>query len=118
MMICWDVQFADPARALALGGAELLLMPISGGSEILAKARAIENQVYLVASGYDYPTHIINPEGEIIARAAQRGTAAIATIDLNQRYLDPWIGDMKGRFPKEVRLDIKVERNPAFVGGR
>jgi len=118
MMICWDVQYADPARALALGGAELLLMPIAGGSEILAKARAIENQVYLAASGYDYPTHIINPKGEVIALAGQRGAAAIATIDLNQRYLDSWIGDMKGRFPKEVRLDVKVERDPAFVGGR
>ncbi len=118
MMICWDVQYADPARALALRGAELILMPIAGGNETLAKARAIENHVYLAASGYDYPNHIINPAGEVIALAAQQGTAAIATIDLNQRYLDSWLGDMRGRFMKEVRLDVKVERDSAFVDAR
>jgi predicted amidohydrolase len=118
MMICWDVQYPDPARALALAGAELLLLPIAGGSETLAKARAIENHVYLAASGYDYPTHVINPKGEVVALAARQGTAAIATIDLNQRYIDTWLGDMKNRFMKEVRLDVKVEQDRAFVGGR
>lgn len=109
MMICWDVQYADPARALALAGAEIILMPIWGGNEVLAKARAIENHVFLAASGYDYPTHIIDPAGEILAVAAEQGTVASATVDLNRRYVDPWLGYMRGRFMKEVRLDIPVE---------
>jgi len=43
-MICYDVFFADPARALATKGAEVILMPIWGGDETLAKARAIEKE--------------------------------------------------------------------------
>ena len=38
-------------------------MPIWGGNETLAKARAIENQVYLVASGYDFRTADLRPRG-------------------------------------------------------
>jgi predicted amidohydrolase len=114
LMICWDVQYADPARALALHGAELLLLPIWGGNETLAKARAIENQVFLAASGYDYPTQIIDPSGELIAVAAEQGSAAVATIDLNRRYTDEWLGNMRTRMMKELRLDVPVERGMAY----
>jgi len=107
LMICYDVFFADPARALASRGAEIVLMPIWGGDETLARARAIENKVFLVASGYDHPTYIMDPDGERLSVAAQRGTAAVATIDLNRRYLDPWLGDMHGRRLKELRLDVQ-----------
>ncbi|MBM3813672.1 MAG: carbon-nitrogen hydrolase family protein [Acidimicrobiia bacterium] len=106
MMICWDVQFADPARHLALQGAEILLVPIWGGDLSLAKARAIENRVFLVSSGYDYPTHIMDPNGEILSQAASDGSIAYSVIDLNRRYLDRWLGDMRARFHKEVRLDL------------
>ena len=107
MMICYDVFFADPARALTSRGAEILLMPIWGGDETLAKARAIENKVFLIASGYDHPTYIMDPDGERLSVAPARGTAAVATLDLNRRYLDPWLGDMHGRRMKELRLDLQ-----------
>ncbi|MBI3696403.1 MAG: carbon-nitrogen hydrolase family protein, partial [Acidobacteria bacterium] len=109
MMICWDVQYADPARALALRGAELILMPIWGGNETLGKARAIENHVFLAASGYDYPTYVMDPDGELLSLARERGTAAVATIDLNRRYVNDWLGEMRERFMKELRLDLKAE---------
>ncbi len=108
MMICWDVQYADPARALALRGAEMILMPIWGGDETLGKARALENHVFLVASGYDYPTYIMAPNGEMLSRAAERGTVATASVDLNRRYPDQWLGDMRARFMKELRLDTVI----------
>ena len=106
MMICYDVFFADPARALATKGAEVILMPIAGGDETLAKARAIENKVFLVTAGYEHPSYIMDPDGERLAVALDRGDAAIATIDLNKRYLDPWLGEMHGRRMKELRLDV------------
>lgn len=109
MMICWDVQYADPARALALRGAEMILMPIWGGNDTLAKARAIENHVFLVSSGYDHPTYIMDPNGEMLSRATDRGTLAVATADLSRRYPDPWLGDMRARFMKELRTDVPVE---------
>ena len=106
MMICWDVQYADPARGLALRGAELILMPIWGGNETLAKARAIENHLFLASSGYDFPSLLIDPDGETLARTEQDGEIASATIDLNKRYVDPWLGDMRARFYRELRGDI------------
>lgn len=109
MMICWDVQYADPARGLALRGAELILMPIWGGNETLAKARAIENHLFLASSGYDFPSLIIDPAGETLARSEDDGTVALSTIDLNRRYLDPWLGDMKARFFRELRGDVTVD---------
>lgn len=108
MMICWDSQYADPARALALNGAELLLMPIWGGNETLVRARAIENRVFIATSGYNYATHILDPDGEILAAAQEQNSAAVATIDLTRRYADKWLGDMRGRFMKELRLDVRV----------
>ena len=108
MMICWDAQYVDPARALALAGAELILMPIWGGNETLGKARAIENRVFAASSGYNYPNYVMDPDGEMLALAREQGTAAIATIDLNRRYTDEWLGDMRGRFMKEQRLDVKI----------
>lgn len=106
LMICYDVFFSDPARALAAQGAEMILMPIWGGDETLAKARAIENKVFLVASGYDHPTYVMDPDGERLSEAREEGKAARATVDLNRRYADPWLGDMRTRRWKEQRTDV------------
>ncbi len=106
LMICYDVMFADPARALAGRGADMILMPIWGGDETLAKARAIENKVFLVASGYDHPTYVMDPNGEILSVARKNGDIATAAIDLSKRYTDPQLGEMHSRRMKELRLDI------------
>lgn len=108
LMICYDVFFPDPARALAAQGAELILLPIWGGDETLAAARAIENKVFLAASGYDHPTYIMDPDGRRVAQAPQRGEIAVAEIDLSRRCTDPWLGDMRTRRLKEIRLDISM----------
>ena len=109
MMICWDVQYADPARALALRGAELILLPIWGGNETLAAARAIENHVFLATSGYDHPTYVMDPQGERLAEAPENGSVAVATIDLNRRYHWEWLGEMRGRYFHELRRDVTVD---------
>jgi predicted amidohydrolase len=106
LMICYDVFFTDPARALVSRGAEVILMPIWGGNETLGKARAIENQVFVAASGYDYPTYVMDPDGTILSEARQPGSAAIATIDLSKRYYHQQLGVMRERRMKETRLDV------------
>jgi predicted amidohydrolase len=110
IMICWDVEYADPARALALKGAEMILMPIWDGDATLTKARAIENHVFLVSSTYGDSSLILDPNGEAQASASQNGTVAIARIDLNRRYDDAWLGNMRERFMKELRVDVPVKR--------
>lgn len=108
MMICYDVFFSDPARALAAQGAEVILLPIWGGDETLAKARAIENRIFLVTSGYDHPTYIMDPNGERLSVAQQDGTVAIATLELSRRYSQRWLGDMRARRAKELRTDVTI----------
>jgi predicted amidohydrolase len=108
LMICWDVQFPEPARALALQGAEVLLLPIWGGSEILAKARAIENHVFLVSASYDMKTFVVDPSGAVLAEASTGSPTAIAEMALDRKIVQPWLGDMKARTWKERRGDIPL----------
>ncbi|MCA2967085.1 MAG: carbon-nitrogen hydrolase family protein [Acidobacteriaceae bacterium] len=108
LMICYDVFFAEPARALTNQGADMILMPIWGGDENLAKARAIENGVFLVTSGYNHPTYIMDPGGERLSQAREIGSAATATIDLAKPYNWPWLGEMRTRRLKELRVDVAV----------
>jgi len=48
----------------------------------------------------------MDPDGRRVAQAPQRGEVAIAEIDLSRRYTDPWLGDMRTRRLKEIRLDV------------
>jgi predicted amidohydrolase len=101
MMICWDLHFPEVARELAARGAEVILMPIWGGNEILAQARAIENQIYLVASGYDFKTTIYDKTGQAVASTTADPAVIVSEVDLNQRLMWPWLGDWRARIWRE-----------------
>lgn len=101
MMICWDISYPEVARELSARGAEMIFMPIWGGNETLGKARAIENQIYLVASGYDFRTAIYDRAGDAVARAADKSEVIYAQFDLNQRLMWPWLGDWRSRIWRE-----------------
>jgi predicted amidohydrolase len=106
-MVCWDLQYPEPARALARAGAEIILLPIWGGNEILAQARAIENHVFLVTSSYDITTRIIDPMGRVLAEATAENPVAAASVDLAAPIVQmPWLGDMKSRTWSERRTDL------------
>ncbi len=116
MMICYDVFFPDPARALAVQGADIILMPIWGGPERLAVARALENRVYLAAAGYDHPTYVMDPNGELLATASEEGSVALTTIDLSKRHRERWLGEMRTRRLREIRTDVPLP-SPGVLGG-
>lgn len=109
IMICWDVTFPEPARALAQQGAEVIFLPIWGGNVTLAKARAIENQVYVVSSTYDMITAVFDLEGNVIKEAKKDGEVVIADVNLNEQKLWPWLGDFKNRIPREMPSRKAVE---------
>jgi predicted amidohydrolase len=58
-MTCYDVRFPELARALAVGGADLIVLPSAWAAGnfkeehwvTLARARAIENTIWLAAAG-------------------------------------------------------------------
>jgi predicted amidohydrolase len=102
LMICWDSSYPEVAQALAAGGAEVILMPIAGGVEALVQARAIENQVHVVASGYDFRTGIFDRRGERVADAKTDPEVVVATVDLASPVLWPWVGNWRARVPREA----------------
>lgn len=81
IMICWDTAFPEVARTYCLKGAELLVVntnwekPYSQDWDLVTRARAFDNCMYLVAAnriGYDKElgffghSKIINPVGKIL----------------------------------------------------
>ena len=109
IMICWDVTFPEPARALARQGAEVIFLPIWGGDITLAKARAIENQVYLVSSTYDMVSAVFDLEGNVIRQAKEDKSIAVVEVNLNEQKLWPWLGDFKNRIPREMPSRKAIE---------
>jgi predicted amidohydrolase len=102
LMICWDSSYPQVAAGLARGGAEVIFLPIWGGVEELVQARAIENQAYVVASGYDFRSGIFDREGKRIADAKGDPDVVVATVDLGQPTVWPWIGNWRARVQREA----------------
>jgi predicted amidohydrolase len=114
LLICQDAAFPEPAREAALRGAEILIVPIWGGKTSLVRARAVENGIYLAASGYDYASEVVNPLGTVLAtvKIGAGPKAAIADLDLNQRFREAWLGDWRDIASKERRVDPYRYRVP------
>jgi len=98
MTVCYDLRFPELYRQQTLAGAEIITIPSAftfptGAAhwEILLRARAIENQVYVIApdqvgrspSGMvDFGNSmIVDPWGKPLARAADREMMILAEID-------------------------------------
>ena len=107
LLICQEISFPEPAREAALQGAELLLVPIWGGKTALAHARAIENGVYLAASGYDYASEVVDPLGAVLASVpiGAGPKAAVADVDLARRFREDFLGDWRDISNKERRAE-------------
>jgi predicted amidohydrolase len=112
IMVCWDAEYTDAARALAVQGAEIILVPAAGGYLTLLKARALENHLFVVSSGYDVESSIIDPTGNVLFATLESGVNKVLPINLADRYTDPWLGDMRARFHKEMRTDIAAPAEP------
>ena len=105
-LICYDRRFSEGYRALALEGAELICVPYNTPtfgqprevgqetSEILLRAAAIENQLFIVAVGkagvednaeYIGGSEIIAPTGRVVAKAqTDHDELVVVTLDLNE----------------------------------
>jgi deaminated glutathione amidase len=129
LTICYDLRFPELYRILALQGARVVTVPanftrITGAAhwEVLLRARAIENQVFVIApgqgrgSGPDTDSYgnsmIVDPWGEVLARAGGEGACFVAAdLDLARqdeiREQLPSLGNRVAaayRWPEAVRL--------------
>ena len=92
MLVCWDLQYPEAARELALGNADLIVCPTLGWEKTYGLARAYENSVTIAAAmaigegGYGEfgdPACIVNNMGRIVAEGPRLGGAIVsADIDI------------------------------------
>lgn len=99
--ICYDVRFPELFRELASQGAAILAIPSNFTAatgpphwEILVRARAIENQCFVLAAdqtgltgaGWEAHGHsmIVDPWGEVLAVAGKEEGVLLAKLDLEK----------------------------------
>ncbi len=101
LTVCYDLRFPDLYRTYFRAGAELLTVPsaftVPTGRdhwEVLLRARAIENQAYVIApaqvgkNAEKRQTYgrsmIVDPWGTVVAQCVDEVSFALATIDLER----------------------------------
>lgn len=97
--ICYDLRFPELFRKLALEGAEVICLPAEWPKprqehwKTLLKARAIENQLFVVAANccgvqgkLDFfgLSQIISPLGNVLQMAAEEDTELVAQFDFTE----------------------------------
>ena len=110
LSVCYDLRFPELYRLLALRGAEILAVPaaftLQTGKdhwELLLRARAVENQAYVVAPAqwgqkadgrWTYGrSMIVDPWGTVLSTCPDRDGHALATLDLD------YVGRLRTEFP-------------------
>ncbi|MBV9453817.1 MAG: carbon-nitrogen hydrolase family protein [Rubrobacter sp.] len=103
LSVCYDLRFPELYRLLALKGAKVLAVPsaftlLTGKDhwELLLRARAVENQAYVIAPAqwgrkadgrWTYGrSMIVDPWGTLLATCPDHDGYSLATLDLD--YLD------------------------------
>ena len=95
-LICYDLEFPENARRLALAGAELILVPTANMipydfiADVTVRARAFENQCYVAYAnycGHEGEIHycgqssIAAPDGSRIAQAGLDEALIVGELD-------------------------------------
>ena len=100
LTVCYDLRFPELYRRLTLEGSLIITVPSAftfptGAAhwEVLLRARAIENQVYIIAPDQFGPnvhgfsdygnSMIVDPWGVVLARASDHEDIAVAPLDLD-----------------------------------
>ena len=103
VIICYDLRFPELSRRLALEGARVICVPAQWPKprqehwRTLLRARAIENQLYVVSANACGPigkleffgmSMVIDPKGEVLADAGDLQTEIV--VPLSWEAMDAW----------------------------
>jgi predicted amidohydrolase len=122
LSVCYDLRFPELYRLLALMGAEVLAVPaaftLQTGKdhwELLLRARAVENQAFVVAPAqwgqkadgrWTYGrSAIVDPWGTVLAQCPDRNGVALTPLDLD------YLRRLRQEFPS-----LANRRPEAYVG--
>ncbi len=128
LLICYDVEFPEAVRALALEGADLVLVPTAlmapydAVARLVVPARAVENQLYVAYANYcgreaDLTycglSVIAGPDGGINCQAGDVAGLIYAELDVDalarSRALNPYLRDRKpDRYARLLRPNDTV----------
>jgi predicted amidohydrolase len=123
LSICYDLRFPELYRILAVRGALVLTVPAAftlattrDHWETLLRARAIENQAFVVAANQigEHPggyrsggrSMIVDPWGLVLAQAPDREGYALAELDLERQR------EVRERLPALANRRAEVYRWP------
>jgi predicted amidohydrolase len=123
ILICYDLRFPEPARILALQGAQIIVLPTNWpvGStiqpDLFTRTRAAENRVFLLAAdrvgierGAQFlgRSQVVGPAGDV------RAEAGTTREDLLVFDIDPTEADTKRMVvrPGEHEFDFFGDRRP------
>lgn len=123
ILICYDQRFPEPARVMALNGAQVILNPanLPEGAEAYAnffnRARACENRLFIISANrvgeernvrFIGRSQIINYSGEVLAEGSKAGEELITA------EIRPGQADVKHvvNTPGEYEFDIFGDRQP------
>jgi predicted amidohydrolase len=114
LLICYDVEFPESVRLLALAGADLVAVPtaLMDSFEVVVRtivpARAVENQVFLAYANrcgregdlrYCGLSCVVGPDGADLVRAGRGEELVFADLDFDRlraaRALSPYLRDRR-----------------------
>jgi predicted amidohydrolase len=126
LTVCYDLRFPELFRILAVRGARVIALPsaftrTTGQAhwEVLVRARAIENQAFVVAADQcgvhpgDKESYggsmIVDPWGEVLARAGDEPCFVAADLDLaRQDAIREELPSLANRVPGAYRWPSEV----------
>jgi deaminated glutathione amidase len=121
MAVCYDLRFPELFRIMAVRGARVVSLPAAftvptgrAHWEILVRARAIENQIFVIAAGQigrhppDHESYghsmIVGPWGDVLAEAPDEVGFIAADLDLDsQREVREKLPSLAHRRPDAYR---------------
>jgi deaminated glutathione amidase len=126
LSVCYDVRFPELYRILALEGAQIVTVPAHFTTptgkdhwHVLLRARAIENQLYVVAAaqvGQTLPgkpaygrSLIVDPWGLVLAQAPDEQT--VISAELDRAHLE----DIRAKLPSLANRQANAYRWPTPV---
>jgi deaminated glutathione amidase len=126
LAVCYDLRFPELFRAMAVEGAQAFTLPsaftVPTGRahwEVLIRARAIENQAFLIAAGQvgrhppDHTSYghsmIVDAWGTVLARAADEPERVVtAELDLDAQV------EVRAKLPSLANRQPDAYRRPAL----